>query len=85
MGAQGDGTAATAGATSVDILLLEVENQCAAVSKLPAQSQTFLPCQGKECFLTHLAQVAGDDQIKVTVDGMQIVKMCLDGSKGCWG
>jgi len=69
----------------MDILLIQIKDQCAAVCKLTAEGQTFLPGQCQQCFFAKLSQISCDDQIKITVTGMQVIEVRFNRCKGSRG
>jgi len=69
----------------MDILLIKVKDQCAAVCKLTAEGQPLFSGQRQQRLFTELSQISCDDQIKITVTGMQVIKVRFNGCKGSRG
>ena len=63
--AQGNGTAAAAGAPGMDILLGVIKDHAAAVCDLPAQGKVFPPGHLQKQLFAVLSQVTGDDEVVV--------------------
>ena len=80
--AQDDGAAPTAGPSGVDVLSLQIEDQHAAVGVPVLQVDSNLVELVQEDLLAHLAQVPGDNQVKILRRSSQIVKVGADGLKG---
>ena len=79
--AQGDGTAATAGATGMNILHGVVENQCSAIRQSSPQWQMIPFSQFQKHFFTDLPQIPGNDQIKILRFSVHVLHMGLYGLK----
>lgn len=79
--AEGNGAASAAGTAGVDILYGIVENHRTAVGQLAAQVQLIAAGYFQKHFLAQLAQISGDDQIKVIGCPFHIFHMGFDGGK----
>ena len=83
--AQGNGAAPAAGAASVNVLFVVVENQGSAVRQLSAQRDAVPTGKLQKHFLAQLPKVAGDDEVKILRGGLHVVKMGFDGGIGGGG
>ena len=79
--AQGDGAAAAAGASGVDILAQVVKDQAAAVLQPPAERQPLFPGQLQKQLLAVLPQVPGDDAVVVFRLPAQVLQVLPDGGQ----
>ena len=79
--AQGDGAAAAAGASGVDVLAQVVKDQAAAVLQPPANGQALLSGQLQEQLLAVLPQVPGDDAVVVFRLPAQVLQVLPDGGQ----
>ena len=84
MPAEGNGAAAAAGASGVDILNRIVEDHAAAVGKLPAQKKALPFTHFQQHFFPKLPQIAGDDQVEILRDPMEVLHVGSDCTEGCW-
>lgn len=83
--AQGNGAAPAAGAASVNVLFVVVEDHGSAVRQLPAQRDAVPTGKLQKHFLAQLPKVAGDDEVKILRGGLHVVKMGFDGGIGGGG
>ena len=79
--AEGNGAAAAAGSSCVDILGGVVENQRAAICQFSAQQQPMAPAHFQQEFLAQLSQVTGNDQVEIFRNPVQILHVSPDGLK----
>lgn len=85
LSAEGDGAAAAAGTPGVDILGGVVKYHGAAVRQLAPQGQAVPAGKLQEHFLADLAEISGDDEVKVLRAGVKVHKMAADGGEGGGG
>lgn len=79
------GTAATARASAVNILLIGIENQDTAISVPGSQVDFLFPEQIQQQFSAQLTQISGDNQVIEVGRAACICKMSLYGVKGSRG
>ena len=79
--AQGNGAAAAAGASGVDVLAQVVKDQAAAVLQPPAERQPLFPGQLQKQLLAVLPQVPGYDAVVVFRLPAQVLQVLPDGGQ----
>ena len=79
--AQGNGAAAAAGTTCMDILNGVVKYHCSAICQLSAQGQMISFSQFQKHFLADLSQITGDDQVEILWLSVHILHVGLYGLK----
>ena len=77
--AEGDGAAAAAGASGMDVLDRVVKDQSAAVRQFAAQGEVIPFPQFQKGLFPDLPQITGDDQIEVIRPSAHVVHMGLYG------